>query len=172
MIRRVLLSWLLTLVVCGTSFAQIPNASGVGGGTIFLVRHAERADAGMKAAPGADPNLSEIGHARAQALAQTLKDARITAIFVTEYKRTQDTAAPLAKALGLTPTAITSKDLPGLTAKLKGAAGNVLVVGHSNSVPEVIKSLGVTTTVTIGDAEFDHLFIVAPNSQLIQLRYR
>jgi broad specificity phosphatase PhoE len=100
-----------------------------------------------------------------------LRDAGIRAVFVTEYKRTQETAAPLAKALGITPSVITSKDQEGLIARIKASAGNVLVVGHSNSVPEVIKRLGVATTVTIADDEFDHLFVVTPQRQLITLRY-
>ena len=62
---------------------------------MFLVRHAERADAGMAAAKmaGRDPDLSDAGKARANALAAMLKDARITAIFTTEYKRTRQTGA-------------------------------------------------------------------------------
>jgi hypothetical protein len=48
----------------------------------------------------------------------------------------------------------------------------VLVVGHSNSVPDVVKGLGVATAVTIGDAEYDRLFVVTPQTHLIQLRYR
>jgi broad specificity phosphatase PhoE len=167
MTRRVLLGFVAAVLLNVTAFAQ-------GGSTVFLVRHAERADtaAGMKAAPGSDPSLSDVGHRRAQALAIALKDARISAIFVTEYKRTEETAMPLATALGLTPIRVTSKDLPGLVAKIKQASGNVLVVGHSNSVPETIKALGVPTPVAIADTEFDHLFIVTPQLQLIQLRYR
>ncbi|HEX6975123.1 MAG TPA: histidine phosphatase family protein, partial [Vicinamibacterales bacterium] len=82
------------------------------------------------------------------------------AIFTTEYKRTQQTAAPLAKALGISVTTVPSKDTAGLIEKVKAASGNVLVVGHSNSVPDVVKGLGVTTPVTIGDAEYDNLFVV------------
>jgi phosphohistidine phosphatase SixA len=140
--------------------------------TIFLVRHAERADTAAGKSE-VDPDLSEAGRLRAQALATTLKDARITAVFVTEFKRTQQTAAPLAAAIGVTPAIISSKDLPGLIAKLKDVSGPVLVVGHSNSVPAIIKALGVATPVSIGDAEFDQLFIVgAQTAELIQLRYR
>jgi phosphohistidine phosphatase SixA len=103
---------------------------------VFLVRHAERADtveAGSSTMT--DPDLSGAGLARAESLATTLKHAKVTAIHTTEYKRTKQTAEPLAKALGLQPTVVMSKDLPGLMEKLKAATGNVLVVGHSNSVP-------------------------------------
>ena len=144
--------------------------------TVFLVRHAERADTqpGESPAMGADPDLSKPGRARAESLATALKDAKIIAIFATEFKRTQQTAAPLAKALGITVTTVTSKDTPGLLKKIQASKGNVLVVGHSNSVPDVIKGLGVSTPVTIGDDEFDNLFLVSRGSLpvLLRLHYR
>ena len=143
---------------------------------IFIVRHAERADAGTPAAKvsGADPDLSEAGRARAASLAAVLKDAKITAIYVTEYKRTAQTAAPLAQALGIQPIAITSKDVPGLAEKVRAAAGNVLVVGHSNSVPTLIKALGGADPPTIAEEEFDNLFVVSRGSppSVLRLHYR
>lgn len=141
---------------------------------VFLVRHAERADAGMMAAAGADPDLSPAGRVRAETLAAMLKDARITQIYVTEYKRTRQTAEPLAKLLGLEPTVTASKDTPGLAARLKTVAGNVLVVGHSDSVPAVVKALGVEEVITIGDSEYDNLLVVmlGPKPSLLRLRYR
>jgi len=142
---------------------------------VFLVRHAERADANAGTPPtmAADPDLSAAGHARAGALAAMLKDAGITAIFATDRKRTQQTAAPLAKALGTTVVTIPSADTAGLVAKLKAASGNVLVVGHSNTVPEVIKGLGVQAPAPIADTEFDKLFIVTRGEKpgLLLLRY-
>jgi broad specificity phosphatase PhoE len=144
--------------------------------TIFLVRHAERADTAPGASPtmAADPDLSDAGRARAASLATVLKDAKITAIYATEFKRTQQTAAPLAKALGLTVTIVTSKSVPELIDRLKKSKGNVLVVGHSNTVPDIIKALGVTTPVTIGDGDFDNLFLVTESSPpaLLRLHYR
>ncbi len=58
--------------------------------------------------------------------------------------------------------------------KLKASSGSVLVVGHSNTVPDVISALGVTTPVTIDDAEFDNLFIVVTGTspRLVRLRYK
>ena len=121
----------------------------------------------------ADPDLSEAGRARAESLATALKDAKITAIYATKYKRTQQTAAPLAKALGLTVNIVTA-DAADVVKQLAGAKGNVLVVGHSNTVPDVIKGLGVTAPVTIGDDEFDNLFIVTTGAQpsVLRLHYR
>src|SRR3954464_12768984 len=79
---------------------------------VILVRHAERADAGMAAAKGAgaDPELSSAGIARANSLASMLKDAGITAVLTTEFKRTRQTGAPAAKAAGVAVTVIDSKN--------------------------------------------------------------
>lgn len=144
--------------------------------TIFLVRHAERADAGTPggATMAADPDLSDAGRARAASLARVLADAAITTIFTTERKRTQQTAAPLAKAAGVTPTTVSGADTAGLVAQINASKGNVLVVGHSNTVPAIIKALGVTAPVAIGDDEFDQLFIVTttPSPSVLTLRYR
>ncbi len=144
--------------------------------TVFLVRHAERADTTPGASPkmADDPDLSEAGRARAQSLAAALKDANITAIYATEFKRTQQTAAPLARALGLTVKIVTSKSQADLLSQLKASKGNVLVVGHSNTVPDVIKDLGVTTPVKIDDTEFDNMFLVSTGTHpsLLRLHYR
>ena len=155
----------------------LAQASDPGGaGVVFLVRHAERADAGMAAAKvaGADPELSDAGKARANALAALLKDAKITAILTTKYKRTRDTAQPLAMAAGVTAVAIDPNDAAGLLDKVKAAAGNVLIVGHSNTVPDALKALGITEPVTIDEDQFDNLFVVIRGARptLIRLHYR
>ena len=165
--RPLVLSCLLLLASAGQAVAQ---------NTVFVVRHAERADAGASASPmmAADPDLSEPGRARAESLAAALKDAGITAIFTTEYKRTQQTAAPLAKALGIETTTVSSRDLPALIEKLKGALGSVLVVGHSNTVGEIVSRLGVAEKVTIGDNDYDNLFVVvrAERPVLVRLHFK
>ena len=165
--KRSILFGVLALLIAVPTAAQ---------STVFLVRHAERADTQPGATPamGADPDLSEAGRARAESLATMLKDAKITAIFATEFKRTQQTAAPLAKALGITVTTVASNSTADLLKKIRASKGNVLVVGHSNSVPDVIKGLGVSTPVTIADDEFDNLFLVSRGStaSLVRLHYR
>lgn len=166
------------LVVLG-SVAVLPagtdgRQSDPGGQLVFLIRHAERADAGMASAktPGADPELSEAGKARAKALVGVLKDAQITSIFVTQYKRTRDTGQPLADAIGIPTVTIDATD-GRLIQTIKAATGNVLVVGHSNTVPEVIKALGVADPMTIAEEEFDNLFVVVRGAKpsLLRLHY-
>jgi broad specificity phosphatase PhoE len=99
--------------------------------------------------------------ARAESLATLLADAGITAIFSSEFKRTQDTAAPLAKRLGLTVTVVPGKDVDGLLSKLRAlpSDGRALVVGHSNTVPELARRLTGAKVADLTDADFDRLFI-------------
>lgn len=163
--RRCLFILLFALCVLATTAAAQPRA-------IFLVRHAERAATSGRVPP--DTGLSPEGKARAEHLAQELKDADIKAIFTTEYKRTQQTAAPLAQSLGIQPEVISGDDLRSLVAKIRAAPGNVLVVGHANTLPQLIAALGVSVRVTIAESDYDNLFIVLPEkkAQLIRLHYR
>jgi broad specificity phosphatase PhoE len=133
-------------------FVTISGASAQA--TIFIVRHAEKADATK------DPDLSPAGRARAETLAKVLKDANITAIYVTEFKRTQETAAPLAHALGIEVTMVPAAATADLATKLKSASGNVLVVGHGNTIPDLMKALGLAAPLNLTDADYDNLFIV------------
>ena len=141
---------------------------------VILVRHAERADGGgMGAKAQNDPPLSPEGEARAARLATMLADADIRGIFVTEYKRTQDTAKPLAAKLGLTVQVVKGNDTSSLLGRLKKDHANdvVLIVGHSNTLPEIIKALG-GPAVEIPDPEYNNLFVLAPASKaLTRLRY-
>ena len=136
---------------------------------VFLARHAEKAQSGDPK----DPDLSEAGRARATALATVLKDAGITAVYATEFKRTQETAEPLARALGLTTVIVPGKDTQALAARLKQAQGNALVVGHSDTVPEILKALGVAAPPSIADADYDNLFVLILSQpvQLLRLHY-
>lgn len=122
--------------------------------TVFLVRHAERASA----AP--DSLLSSAGQKRAECLARTLRDAGIKQIFITDVKRTEQTATPLAAALKIKPTVIAAKDSNTLIRDIAyGAQGNALVVGHSDTLPFVLARLKAGS-VTIGENQYDQLFVV------------
>jgi hypothetical protein len=142
--------------------------------TVIFVRHAERADGGATTmapgAPPADPLLSAAGQARAAKLATMLADAGIKGIYATEFRRTQDTGKPLATKLGLTVQAIAGKDTAGLVAKVKAqnAKDVVLVIGHSNTVPDAIKAFG-GPVVTMRDDEYDAMYILTPATGAITL---
>jgi phosphohistidine phosphatase SixA len=134
---------------------------------VFIVRHAEKANASK------DIDLSRAGLSRAQALAKTLRDANITAIYVTEFKRTQQTAAPLARALHIRPINLAAKDTATLTTKLRAAHGNVLVVGHGNTIPNLIQAMGISKQLNIAENDYDDLFVVTltDKPKLIRLHY-
>jgi hypothetical protein len=89
-------------------------------------------------------------------------------------RRAQQTAEPLAKSLGIKIEVIPARDSAALLAKLRSASGSVLVVGHSNTKPELIKALGVSSPVTITEQDYDDLFLVVPGQppRLIHLHYR
>src|SRR5437868_4451879 len=122
---------------------------------ILVVRHAEKATGG-----GEDPDLSPAGQKRADALARVLKDSEITAIFVTEFKRTRETAAPIAQAAHIVPTVVAAKDTAGLIARLRTLNGNALVVGHGNTIPNLVKGLGVGMPVNIPEDDYTEIFVV------------
>src|SRR5436189_5226926 len=135
---------------------------------VVIVRHAEKA-----ANSGNDPDLSSAGRARAEALARILKDSGITAIFTSEFKRTQETAAPTATSARVTPTVVAAKDTAALVRKLHQLNGNALVVGHGDTIPDIVKALGINSSVNIPDADYSELFIVilGDKPQLFRLHY-
>jgi len=135
---------------------------------IFIVRHAEKASTS-----GKDPDLSPEGQKRADALAHILKDSQITSVFVTEFKRTKETAAPTATAADVSPTVVSANDIAGLVGKLRASKGNALVVGHGNTIPDLVKALGIATPVSIPDDDYSEIFVVSVGDtpQLLRLRY-
>lgn len=158
-------------LLLATFFTLLTNI-GFAQSTVFLVRHAEKAEA--SGVDPKDPDLADAGRARADSLSIMLKDARVTRVYATEFKRTQQTAEPIARAAGVQMTIVAARDTKALVEKLKGADGNSLVVGHSNTLPEIIKTLGVAKPLTIQEADYNNLFIwsAATPSQLVHLHYR
>jgi len=138
---------------------------------VFVVRHAERLD------NSSDSPLSADGQARASRLAEQLRDARITAIFATQFVRAADTAKPLADRLGIPLQRVPAAQTLELIARLRalGPSARVLVVGHSDTVPQILSALGSNGIVAIAPDEYDNLFIVLPHAgatpTLLRLRY-
>jgi phosphohistidine phosphatase SixA len=116
----------------------------------FLVRHAEKAD------QSEDPPLTDEGRARAENLARTLRDAGVHKIHSSDFERTRETAAPLASGLGL------EVELYDPNAKtLLGSPGRYLVVGHSNTTPELAGLLGGEPGSAISEDEYDRLYVLS-----------
>jgi broad specificity phosphatase PhoE len=117
--------------------------------------------------------LSVAGQKRAEALRRILKDSQITALFVTEFKRTQETAAPTAKAAHVNPPVAPANDVAGLAAKVRALSGDALVVGHGKTIPDLMKALGITTPITIPEDDYSEIFVVSLHDrpQLLRLHY-
>jgi len=130
--------------------------------TIYLVRHAEKQTTGNGSMMTSNPDLTEDGKMRAKALADTLAGKKITAVYATQYKRTQQTAEPTS-VLKLTPVkqydAAAGEDLIDSLAHRKHKG--YLVVGHSNTLPAMLHKLGLNPSMhEIPDDDYDNLFIV------------
>ena len=135
---------------------------------VVIVRHAEKAASG-----GNDPDLAPVGRARADALARMLKDSGVTTVFASEFKRTQETAAPTAKSTGVAPTIVPAKDIAALVSKLHQLKGNALVVAHSDTIPNIAKALGIDTPIQIPDDDYTELLVVTVGDkpQLLRLHF-
>jgi len=162
--KRVMIAIALAAIVLFTPAVSLAQK------LVFVVRHAERADTGMQAQT--DPPLSAAGESRAQKLAAMLADAGVKDVFATEFKRTQDTAKPLAMKTGVAVEQVGSKDTTLLITKIKSHPNDVvLVVGHSNTLPTILKAL-VGVDVAIADNEYDNLFVVVPAmGTMTRIRY-
>ena len=134
---------------------------------ILLVRHAERADDGemdpamaMDPQMAEDPHLSEVGHLRSSLLAEMLRDAGITHIHSTDYRRTRETARPMSAATGVDVAIYDASNLDAFAAALRSTPGRHLVVGHSNTTPSLVKALGGEPGLPIESLEYDRLYLV------------
>jgi broad specificity phosphatase PhoE len=153
-----LLSLLLSVLpLCANAGVGPPDT------VVVVVRHAEKATDDPK-----DPTLSEAGQARAQRLAAALRGLRPAAAYATQYRRTQMTAAPTALGNGFEVTVrpIDASNEATYAADLahdirQGPPGRaVLVVGHSNTVPDVVKAFTGSEPEPIADDEFDRVYVV------------
>ena len=133
----------------------------------YVVRHAEKetASAGTTMSTPNDPPLSAAGRIRAIELKDALKDKNITYIFSTNTIRTISTARPLDELKGITRIELynTKDSLDQLIQKLKGIKrGNSLIVGHSNTVDDIVNKLCGETKIPgdLPDSEYDNLYIV------------
>jgi broad specificity phosphatase PhoE len=125
--KRIALLWLpLGLAL----FVGINPAEAAEIFSTFLVRHAEKAPGG--GGPG-DPALSDCGRQRARHLATILAEIPIERIYSTDYRRTRETAAPLAGDRNLQVEIYSPDQLPQLAASLGERRQDTLVVGHSNT---------------------------------------
>ena len=157
------LVWLLVMgaiALIGATFLHWRSATST---TVVLVRHAEKELGAISDAP-----LSPEGEQRADRLANMFGDAqafgRLRRIYVTNTRRTQQTALRLSQRLGINSEVVDAKtDSAELARRVleENRGGRVLVVGHSNTVPEIVKALtGDEAVPPIGEEEYDTMYVV------------
>ena len=120
---------------------------------IYLVRHAEKQADGTK-----DPSLTKQGHKRAEQIAKILANKSIKAIYSSDYKRTQQTATPLAKQLDLQVISYHPGKLEAFSKLVLASDGNLLIVGHSNTTPNLSVLLGGESFNDIDESEYDRIY--------------
>jgi broad specificity phosphatase PhoE len=143
---------------------------------VVLARHAEKDLSSIQ-----DPPLSPEGEQRAERLAQMFGRGkgvgRIDAIYVSDARRTQQTAAPLAERLGKQAVVVPAADTKGLVSRVmhEHEGDSVLIIGHSNTVPELIHELGDIDVPPIADDEYDTLYVLSipsfGHASLLRMEY-
>jgi broad specificity phosphatase PhoE len=147
---------LLALALPMTTLAQSSTV-------VIVVRHAEKATDDPR-----DPSLSEAGQARALTLAKALEHASLDVAYSTQYRRTRLTAEPAAEAAGLevqvrpidggnaaTYAVELARDLRALP-----AGSTALVVGHSNTVPDLVQAITGQAAAPMPESEFDRYTVI------------
>lgn len=151
--KRLLLAAAMSLLTAATAMAQ----------TVYIARHAEKADA-----PGnPDPLLSEAGQARARALAETLREAHPALVLTSPMQRTILTAAPTADYHSA-PSEVVSLEgggaahIAATVARVRALPEDavVLIVGHSNTVPAIARALGYAEAADMPECEYDRLTVL------------
>lgn len=157
-------SWGLLASVAGCRGAPV---------TVHLVRHAEKQAPEPGAEPARDPSLSEKGRRRAEMLVPALAGVTLGAVFATQWKRTQETVAPVAAARGLTVETVDADDIDGLVARIRAHAGGaVLVAGHSNTVPAIATALGLAEKLALDESDYGDLFLLKSSGSSATLERR
>ena len=145
---------LILLIVC-SCFGSINASENDSSYTLYLVRHAEKQVDG-----GKDPALTDEGKHRSEHLAAWFLDKDINEAWSSDYKRTRDTAGPLLSALDLNLTLYDPRNLPELVEKLQARRNNAVVVGHSNTTPELTRLLCECVIPDMDESEYDRLIVV------------
>jgi broad specificity phosphatase PhoE len=171
--RRALPAMVCLLVISAwRATAAEPGATPASGvTTIIIVRHAEA----EPTQPGGDPALTADGRARALELARVLADTPLRSVYTTHYQRNRSTAEPLPRHAGEKPTVI--DDVPGILRALRSepAGATALVVGHSNTVGELVRGLTGQPLPAGEPIVFDRMWIVTRardgSASLLRLHY-
>jgi broad specificity phosphatase PhoE len=136
--------------------AALAPAAADPGDTVYVVRHLNTPEGER------DPDLTAEGTANAAKLVTWFKGKPLAAIYVSDFKRTRQTVAPLAAERGIALQVYDPKDTPALVARLRLEKGPVLVVGHSNTVPDIVEQLGGTRPAPMTHPDFGDVWTITP----------
>lgn len=143
----------------------LPAAFATEPSLVYLVRHAEKQDT------SAESPLAEDGLLRVEVLRKFFKNIHIDAVYSSQYRRTRDTVSKIAADHGLEVEAIEAHDYESLKKKIHESRGStILIAGHSNTVPELIRHLG-GPTLTIEDHEYSNLFLLILTAENKKLQH-
>lgn len=157
-LRLFLGAMLAALAACATT-APEPAAP-----VYYVVRHLHTPQGER------DPDLLPEGRRQAALLADRLAGERPRAIYVSTYKRTAQTAAPLAARLGLTPIVYDPADTPGIVARVRAGLHPALIVGHSNTVPDIVEQLGGERPADLVHEDFGDLWRIEADGSTLRTR--
>lgn len=146
---RVLFAAAIAALLGAAAVASLPGAQ-----TVYVMRHLNTPEGER------DPDLTDAGKANAQAVVAWFKGKKLTAIYVSDYKRTRQTAGPLAADRGIAVKVYDPRDTPALIARVKAETGPVLIVGHSNTVPDVVEQLGGTRPGPLSHPDFGDIWTI------------
>ena len=155
--RLLMLSLLLALTGCMT--ATTPAAPEP---VYYVVRHLHTPE-GQR-----DPDLLPEGQAAAERLVTMLPPPAI--IYVSDYKRTRQTAAPIAELYRLTPVIYDPADTPALVTRVRQGPWPVLIVGHSNTVPDIVAALGGTRPAPLSHPDFGDVWRIMADGTTTRTR--
>jgi len=161
--KKIILAFVLMLGLQQISYAQKTLK-------VWIVRHAEKDTSDPK---DKDPDLSNAGAQRAEALKKALKSQRLDTIYSTDYKRTKLTGFPLADITGISIQTYEPSKGTQLVKSLKvNAAGKkILIIGHSNTILELIEAFGAKRPVpSISDDEYDYLFSLTVKGDKVEVK--
>lgn len=131
---------------------------------VYLVRHAEAQGT------SADRPLSDAGRRRVEALTDLLHAVSLDAVHTTDYARTRGTAEGPARSHALGARAYDPSRLGDLAALIRGEGGVHLVVGHSNTTPEMVAALGGEPGPPMPETEFDRLYVLVIEGDRVRTR--
>ena len=157
MILRILI---LLLVCC-----CIDESGAADSYTLYLVRHAEKAQDGSR-----DPMLTDIGEQRSENLANWFSDKQIEDIWSSDYIRTRDTAKPILSKLDIDVTLYDPGNLPELTENLLKKQHTALIVGHSNTTPQLARLLCDCEIADMDESEHDRVIVISVVNGVSQVK--